>query len=94
MKNIKDITISIFAVIGFVAIITGFTRNENNNAIQSSYAIPESHIWEVRCSPSNDLGRCYMYNKITGDIRILGSGGTANGYRIMGSDGKELKQDK
>ena len=50
MKNIKDITISIFAVIGFVAIITGFTRNENNNAIQSSYAIPESHVWEVVCS--------------------------------------------
>lgn len=30
MKNIKDITISIFAVIGFVAIITGFTLDNTN----------------------------------------------------------------
>ena len=26
MKNIKDITISIFAIIGFIAIITAFTN--------------------------------------------------------------------
>ena len=26
MKNIKDITISIFAIIGFIALVTGFTN--------------------------------------------------------------------
>ena len=29
MKNIKDITLSIFAVIGFVAIISGFIITQN-----------------------------------------------------------------
>ena len=38
MKNIKDITISIFAVIGFVAIITAFT-NQPAQATQST--VPE-----------------------------------------------------
>ena len=38
MKNIKDIVIGIFAVIGFGAIVTGFT----NEAQQT----PESHVWE------------------------------------------------
>ena len=38
MKNIKDITISIFAVIGFLVIITGFT-NEYENAVQQSSSI-------------------------------------------------------
>jgi predicted small secreted protein len=33
MKNIKDITISIFAIIGFVAIVSGFTNNENQGDI-------------------------------------------------------------
>ena len=36
IKNIKDITISIFAVIGFVAIITLFT-NQPEQANQTVY---------------------------------------------------------
>ena len=42
MKNIKDITISIFAVIGFLVRqeITGFT-NEYENAVQQSSSILE-----------------------------------------------------
>ena len=46
MKNIKDITISIFAIIGFVAIITAFT-NQPEQANQTVYGTPESHVWEV-----------------------------------------------
>jgi hypothetical protein len=30
MKNIKDIVIGIFAVIGFAAIVTGFTKDVVN----------------------------------------------------------------
>ena len=44
MKNIKDITISIFAIIGFVAIITAFT-NQPEQANQTIYGTPESHVW-------------------------------------------------
>ena len=44
MKNIKDITISIFAIIGFVAIIAAFT-NQPEQANQT--ITPESHIYEM-----------------------------------------------
>lgn len=33
MKNIKDITISIFAVIGFVSVVSGFTNNNNQGEV-------------------------------------------------------------
>jgi|TARA_B100001093_G_scaffold38837_1_gene33171 hypothetical protein len=69
MKNIKDITISIFAVIGFVAIITAFT-NQSQQANQPIYGTPESHVWECY---SNGLENIYMYelciNKVTGEMR-------------------------
>jgi putative Mn2+ efflux pump MntP len=39
----KNITISIFAIIGFVAIISGFT----NQAEQTNQTTPESHVWEL-----------------------------------------------
>ena len=40
MNNIKDIVIGIFAVIGFAAIVTGFT-NETSDPQN-----PESHVWD------------------------------------------------
>ena len=60
MKNIKDTTISIFAVIGFVAIITGFTN-------QSEQTNPESHVWEL--SITNDSSNALAINKKTGEVR-------------------------
>ena len=60
MNNIKDIIIGIFAVIGFAAIVTGFT----NETSDPQY--PESHLWEMEIS---DGGRTYMYNKVTGEVR-------------------------
>ena len=47
MKNIKDITISIFVVICFVAIIAAFT-NQPEQANQPT--VPESHVWELNSS--------------------------------------------
>ena len=67
MKNIKDITISIFAVIGFVAIITAFT-NQPEQANQPT--TPESHVWELLLgNPNTGEGRAYLYNKVTGEVR-------------------------
>ncbi|MCH1609068.1 MAG: hypothetical protein L7S52_04845 [Flavobacteriaceae bacterium] len=63
MKNIKDITISIFAIIGFVAIITAFT-NQPQQGNQTT--TPESHAWQSDISPE---GRFYLYNKVTGEVR-------------------------
>ena len=73
MKNIKDITISIFAIIGFVAILTSF-----NNQTQET---PESHVWELIVQPKpsspgadgwekkyNHFGAMAV-NKVTGEVR-------------------------
>lgn len=65
MKNIKDITISIFAVIGFVAIITAF-NNQPEQANQTIYGTPESHVWDMQL----DDTRVYMINKATGEVRF------------------------
>ncbi len=63
MKNIKDITISIFAIIGFVAILSSF----NNQTQQTHSTIPESHVWDV----ADDDVDVYMFNKVTGEVRKL-----------------------
>ena len=64
MKNIKDITISIFAIIGFVAILSSFN---NQSEPQVSHGTPESHVWEFQMRQS---GTVYiMYNKVTGETR-------------------------
>ena len=54
MKIIKDITISIFTVIGFVAIITAFT-NQPEQANQIAYGTPESHVWEMHLHQDREL---------------------------------------
>ena len=67
MKNIKDITISIFAIIGFVAIVSGFTNNET----EQEHSVPESHVWELQIAHSNagaSGGRAYLVNKVTGEV--------------------------
>ena len=48
MKNIKDITLSIFAVIGFVAIISGFTITQN---------IEKDEIGRYQIAVTNNGGR-------------------------------------
>lgn len=77
MNNIKDIVIGIFAVIGFAAIVTGFT----NETSDPQY--PESHVWEMETSDA-DNGRAYMYNKVTGEVRKYEAGTTTfSDYVIM-----------
>ena len=71
MKNIKDITISIFAIIGFIAIISGFT----NQAEQTNQTTPESHVWEMHLEPKtmfdkrDDQASALSINKQTGEVR-------------------------
>jgi len=64
MKNIKDITLSIFAIIGFVAILSSF-----NN--QTHDTVPESHIWELSNTVAGEGGdrtKTYKINKVTGEV--------------------------
>jgi len=86
MKNIKDITISIFAIIGFVAIVSGFTNNET----EQEHSVPESHVWELQIAHSNagpSGGRAYLVNKVTGEVRKYNraepSDKGANAYLVM-----------
>ena len=74
MKNIKDITISIFAVIGFVTIITAFT-NQPEQANQTT--TPESHVWEIVLNETAGMAS-FAINKATGEIRKLNT----NGYDV------------
>ena len=65
MKNIKDIVIGIFAVIGFFAIASGFS---NNQAQASTPSVPESHVWSIHNSGTNT--EWYSINAVTGEVRV------------------------
>ena len=64
MKNIKDITLLAFAIVGFYTIITAFTKTESNQP-QQVYGTPESHVWEMLGNGASS----YLYNKTTGEVR-------------------------
>ena len=65
MKNIKDITLSIFAIIGFISILSSFNNQSQNNQydkIQLSAA-------------ANSYGFGYfILNKETGDVAYYNCG--------------------
>ena len=75
MKNIKDITISIFAIIGFVAILSSFTNQPQSEVSHENH---ESHVWAFG-SHTESYERTFLYNKVTGEIRKLG----VNGYEVF-----------
>ena len=66
MKNIKDITLSIFAIIGFIAILSSF----NNQPQQETHGTPDSHVWEGYASNSG-MTHMYFLNKQTGEIKYF-----------------------
>lgn len=69
MKNIKDITISIFAIIGFMAILSSF----NNQTQQEVHGTPESHAWDMIGMEDDNSYIAYSFNKITGEVRKYNS---------------------
>tara|TARA_B100000989_G_scaffold296402_1_gene279596 strand:+ start:73 stop:327 length:255 start_codon:yes stop_codon:yes gene_type:complete len=68
--QIKDIVIGIFAVIGFAAVVMGFTNNEGVQQPILNLASPESHVYEMHCD-NDDKSTCFIYNKRTGRARVL-----------------------
>lgn len=70
--QIKDIVIGIFAVIGFTAVVMGFTNQTEPQ--QVTYGTPESHVWEFHLSDvsSYEFGarsQAFAINKVTGEVR-------------------------
>ncbi|MDB9796370.1 hypothetical protein OAB55_00970 [Flavobacteriaceae bacterium] len=76
MKNIKDITISIFAIIGFAFVLSSFTNKETEETTQQVYGTPESHVWTEAGQFSD---RVIFLNKKTGEIRMA----KASGYTVI-----------
>ena len=80
MKNIKNITISIFAIIGFVFVLTSFTSNGTQETQQVVCGTPETHVWEVLTSfEGTSQQRVYTLNKVTGEVRKYSKAGMSNG---------------
>ena len=69
MKKIKDITLSIFAIIGFISIISAF----NTQPQQETHGTPESHVWEFHISVGA-TSPSFAINKVTGEVRKYNSG--------------------
>jgi|TARA_R100000479_G_C6310322_1_gene173784 hypothetical protein len=61
MKNIKNITLSIFAIIGFVAILSSF-----NNQPQ-----PQLNNYTIVSASTDGYPAAYVLNQRTGKIRFL-----------------------
>ena len=61
--KIKDITISIFAIIGFVTILSSF--NNQSEPQETHSAVPESHVWEAY-GAEGSWG--WVLNKQTGEV--------------------------
>lgn len=85
MKHIKDITISIFAIIGFAFVLSSFTSNETTETQEVVYGTPESHVWEI----VEVAERAFVINKVTGEVRKVSSSGMVSGklkdqyYQVM-----------
>ena len=85
MKHIKDITISIFAIIGFTFVLSSFTSNEASEIQEIVYGIPESHVWKI----VEIAERAFVINKVTGEVRKVSSSGMVSGklkdqyYQVM-----------
>ena len=69
MKNIKDITLLAFAIVGFYTIITAFTSTESNQPQQVVNGTPESHVWEFHISTNSNSLSSFAINKETGEVR-------------------------
>ena len=67
--QIKDIVIGIFAVIGFIAVVMGFT---NETAPQQNCGTPESHVYEmITINVGGSYGAIYKINKRTGETSTV-----------------------
>lgn len=79
MKNIKEIVIAVFAVIGFATIASGFTNDQLQNVMPT---VPESHVWSIHTSNGDEM---YSINAVTGEVRKYAGGNiySFDEYKVM-----------
>ena len=82
MKNIKDITLSIFAVIGFVALLSSFTQEVVYTEKQISNGTPESHKFEIYMMDTGETHYNWLLNKETGQVWRLRKNGEQLGMTV------------
>ena len=84
MKHIKDITISIFAIIGFAFVLSSFTSNETTETQEVVYGTPESHVWELVVAGTDDkfATDAFAINKETGEVKLLAVKMNASKYTL------------
>ena len=82
MKNIKDITISIFAIIGFFALGTGFTNKTDIN--QKGQEGTYQFVIRNAVAGAGDSPGFYVFDTRNGDIYMTFlEKGALTDYRLM-----------
>ena len=85
MKTKNNLTTGIIigiCVIVLPLILMSSSPSSPNNGVV--YSTPESHIWSF----GSDGSDCYIYNKVTGDVRILSGGVPTKGNYQTLNEGK------
>jgi hypothetical protein len=75
MKDtIKNSIIGTFSIFGLVALIS--SSNNVPTVIHEGSNTPESHVWEMIVTHGTNTtdGRCWLYNKVTGETRKFARG--------------------
>lgn len=85
MKTKNDLKTGILIGIGMIVVplllMSSSPSSPNNGVV---YSTPESHIWDF----GSDGEDCYIYNKVTGDVRILSGGVPKKGNYQTLNEGK------
>tara|TARA_B100001250_G_scaffold356189_1_gene331096 strand:- start:275 stop:505 length:231 start_codon:yes stop_codon:yes gene_type:complete len=66
----NGLKLGIFAVIGVLALVTGFTNNTENEVQTTT---PESHVWTfsgIDYASGAKPVKVYVLNKVTGEVRF------------------------
>tara|TARA_R110001599_G_scaffold96765_1_gene249993 strand:+ start:796 stop:1089 length:294 start_codon:yes stop_codon:yes gene_type:complete len=72
MKDtIKNSIIGVFAIFGFVALIS--SSNNAPTVIHEGSNTPESHVWDMHSTTAGTSARVYLFNKKTGEVRKFGN---------------------
>ena len=79
MKNIKDITLSIFAVIGFVALLSSFTNQSQSEVTNGT---TESHKFEIYMMDTGETHYIWLLTKETGKVWRLRKNGEQLGMTV------------
>ena len=80
MKTKNNLTTGIIMGISIIVLplilMSSSTSSSNNGVV---YSTPESHVWGY----GDDTSDSYLYNKITGEVKMLPHTGPKTGFRTL-----------